>query len=296
MERTRESWYERVEIKRATKDWVDLNCKLTDRELELLKLIYDRKLVRRDYLEVISPSYRVLGDNRGVILNRAIKKLFKLNVIDKVHESADIGKGNTPAIISIDKCGSMILGKPHKRRIIHRFSEHNGKTYVKRELPINHRHVNCINRLEVETILLCEEYECEIVDWQLEKPNSFIYGNENNTLIPDVLLILRVGNKKIPIYIEYDTGTEGIREKEPKAIKDKILKYKRFKSSKIWITQDWQSHFEQPLFPIVLFITEDEKRIDFFKRKSNEYNVKSLSMYYDKYSSVMRGFIKAITN
>lgn len=277
-------------------DLVNSNCKLTDRELELLRLIYDRKLVRRDYLEVISPSYRVLGENRGVILNRAIKKLFKLNVVDKVHEPAEIGKGNTPAIISIDKCGSMILREPHRRRIIHKLSEHNGKTYIKRELPINYRHINCVNRLEVETILLCEEYGCEIIEWQLEKPNVFIYGNEKNVLIPDVLLILKIGKMKIPMYIEYDTGTEGVREKEPKVIKDKILKYKRLKSSKIWVAQDWQSHFGQPLFPIVLFITEDEKRINFFKRKSSENNVKSLSMYYDKYSDVMRGLIEAITN
>lgn len=292
---TRKRWYEREEIKRATKDWVDLNCKLTVREEELLQLIYDRKLVRRDYLEIISPSYRTLGKNRSLILNRAINKLFKLNIIDKVHESMDIGKGNSPAIIAIDKCGSIILGVTHRKRIIHKYSEHGGKLYLKRELPINHRHINCVNKLEVETILLCEKHGYEILEWQLEKANSFTYMNEANILIPDVLLVIRAHDEKLPIYIEYDTGTEGIREKEPRAIKDKILKYKRFKLSNIWVNQEWQIHFDSPVFPLVLFVTEDEKRIDFFKRKSNEHSVKSLSIYHDKYSNVLKELIRMMT-
>jgi hypothetical protein len=101
--RNREGWFERNEIQKVTLDWVKTNCNLTTREEEVLQLVYDRKLVRRDHLEVISESYRNAGENRTILINRAIKKMYKKMCIDKIHEAQEIGKGSKPCIVSVDK-------------------------------------------------------------------------------------------------------------------------------------------------------------------------------------------------
>src|SRR5690606_31610942 len=142
-----------------------MNCKITNREMELLEIIRDRKLVRRDMLEIISPSYRNIGSSRTRIMNRSIKKLFKNMCIDKAHENQLLGEGNTPAIVSLDKAGSMLLGMKHKPRIRRDKKIVNGRSYFVRKLPINYRHINGVNRLEVETILTLDELGGEITQW-----------------------------------------------------------------------------------------------------------------------------------
>lgn len=294
MERNREGWYEREEVKKITADWVKLHCKLTDRERELLQLVYDRKLVRRDHLEIISPSYRKLGVSKTRLLNRAIKKMYKSMILDKVHEKQEVGKGNNPAIVSVDKAASMILGVPHRRRIIQKVSSHRGNEYVVRSLPSNAHHINGVNRIEVETILFCEENGYEMLDWQLEKPKIFNYNDERIVLIPDVLMVLGIEKKRLGVFVEYDTGSEGIREREPKVIKDKILKYKRYRTSNLWESEKWQKHFEANVFPLILFVTEDDKRIEFWNRKCKEYGVKSVAMYVDKYVDVLSKLVEVV--
>lgn len=293
MERAREGWYEREEVKKVTLDWVESNCKLTEREKELLPIIYDRKLVRRDHLEIISPSYRKLK-NRTALLNRAIKKLYKQMVLDKVHEKQEIGKGSNPSIVSIDKAGAMILGKPFRKRIMHNKSKFKGDEFVTRRLPINHRHINGVNSLEVQTILFCEEYGYEIVLWELEQMKAFNYNNDRIVLIPDVLMLLKIHESYLVCFIEYDTGSEGLREKEPKVIEDKIIKYRRYKSSLLWENGEWQRYFDTVVFPVVLFVTEDSKRISFVNEKSKELGVQILALHSDKYSIVLERLINII--
>ena len=259
-----------------------------------MQLVYDRKLVRRDHLEVISPSYRKLGVSKTRLMNRAIKKMYKSMILDKAHEKQDIGKGNNPAFVSVDKAASLILGVPHKRRIIHRVSKHKGNEYIVRSLPSNVQHINGVNKLEVETILLCDEKRYEILDWQLEKPKTFNYSDEKVVLIPDVLMLLDIEGKRLAAFIEFDTGSEGLREKNPQVLSDKLIKYKRYKSSQLWTEEKWQEYFEVKIFPLLLFVTLDEKRIDFWNRKSKELGVKSVAMYIDKYVDVLKKLIEVV--
>jgi hypothetical protein len=284
MGKSKESWWEREEIKKVTLDYIKTNCKITNRERELLQIIKDRKLVRRDMLEIISPSYRLLGSSRTRIMNRSIKKLFKNMCIDKVHESQGYREGNTPAIISLDKAGSLILGINHRNRIKHVTRNINGVDCVFRQLPINYRHINGVNSLEVETIQCVEEERGEIINWILESPITFHYGQEKISLIPDVKMSVKLcsGHEKIfYAFIEYDTGSESIRQKEPKIIRDKILKYRKYKRSRLW-----ESIY--PSFPIVLFVTEDEKRVDFFNKKCEENGISGLGIFRENYIKVIK--------
>lgn len=294
MERIREGWYERNEIQKVTLDWVKTNCILTEREEQLLKIIYDRKLVRRDHLEIISESYRNAGLNKTILLNRAIKKMYKMMCLDKIHEVQEFGKGSKPCIVSIDKAGSLLLNVPHKKRILQNKTTYKGKDYIIRNLPSNYRHINGINQLEVKTILFCEEQGFEIVKWELEEPRHFTSNAENIKLIPDVLMIIRIRGKPFVAFIEFDTGSEGLRQKEPVIIKDKIIKYKKYKSSNLWTNEDWQKDMNAPMYPIVLFVTQDEKRVQFFNDKSKELRVQGLGMYYERYTDVLKGITTLI--
>lgn len=286
MGRVREGWYEREEIQKVTLDWIKLNCKLTDREKELLQIVYDRKLVRRDHLEIISPSFRKLGNNRTILLNRSIKKMYKKMIFDKVHEQQELGKGSNPAILALDKAGSLMLGKPHKRRIIHKRTTMKGQYYIVRSLPSNYRHINGVNQIEVDTILLSEEMKFEIAQWKHEVSSKFHYGNEEILFIPDVFCELNLNGKTLLLFIEYDTGSENHRYKTNfPIIHEKIIKYKKYRASNLWKDQ-------YQLFPLVLFITEDEKRIEYWNSISKEAGVKSIGVFVDKYVDVLRRLVE----
>lgn len=281
--RKRNSWYERFEVKRINKDWVENNVRLTDREIELLEIINYRKLVRRDMLEVISPSYRHLGDNRTRIINRSLNKMFKNMVIDKVHEPQQFMKGNKPATVALDRAGCIYIGKPFKQRIRRDLSVINGVEYIHRYLPSNYRHINGINQLEVETILFCEDTGNELTEWVLEKPIELFYGQEEVVLIPDILMGIKPLYEPLNAfyaYIEFDTGSENIRYKEPPIIRDKIIKYKKYMLSRLW-----EDEFEK--FPIVIFVTEDDKRIGFFNKKCEENGLIGVGVYYKNYKNFM---------
>ena len=280
MGKIKKGWYERKEIKRVTLDFVKTNCKLTEREEELLQIISDRKLVRRDMLEVISPSYRYLGENRTLIINRSINKMFKSMVVDKVHEPQEFMKGNKPATVALDKAGAITLGVPFKQRIRHHMSVVRGDEYVTRSLPANYRHINGVNQLEVDTILFCEDNDSKIIQWVHEKPMELFWGQEKVLVIPDIIMELKLADKALFAFVEYDTGSESKREKEPPIIRDKIIKYRKYMLSGLW--ED-----DYPQFPMLLLVTEDSNRIDFFNKKCKESGLLGMGVYYKNYSKFL---------
>ena len=288
MDRAREGWYEREEIQKVTLDWIKMNCKLTEREKELLQIVRDRKLVRRDHLEIISPSYRHLETNRTRLLNRAIKKMYKSMIFDKVHETQEIGKGSNPCIVALDKAGSLILGVSHKKRIIHKRSTLKGQYYVTRSLPSNYRHINGVNQTEVDTILFCDEVKSRIVHWKHEVATKFYHGEEEILFIPDVFCELNMNNKQLLLFIEYDTGSENLRYKTNfPIIHDKVIKYRKYFKSNLWKN-------DYPLFPIILFVTEDDKRVEYFTQKCKENGLRGFGVFHEKYVDFLRKLIDVV--
>lgn len=285
----RKGWYEREEIKRVTMDWADLNCNLTEREFELLEIVYERKLVRRDSLEIISKSYRNIGKNRTNSINRAISKMFRSICLDKVHQPRKNGESNMPCIVGVDKAGSLLLGVKHSERIIQNTTKKNGILYTHRSLPSNFKHINGVNKLETETILFCERYDSNIIRWDLEEKNIklFYHNQEKIILIPDVFMILEIDGKNLVAFIEYDTGSENVRYKIPPIIREKLIKYKKYKSSGLWLKESWQDLLSEKQFPLILFITEDDKRVNIFNQKSKDIGVQGLGIYYKNYNKIL---------
>lgn len=277
MGRFRRSWYEREEISKVTLDWVKSNCKPTTREIELLGIVKERKLVRRDHLEILVPSYRHLGENRTRLINRSIRKLFDNLCLDKVHEKQDLGKGNSPCIVALDRGGSLLLNLSHKRRIPHNKMLVNGQVEIRRSVPLTYRHANGVNQTEVDTILFCEQHGYEILEWNHEVGREFQFNNEKILMIPDVSIKLKIKNKIVNIFLEYDTGTEGIRSKKSfPVIHEKVLNYRRYKLSKLW-----EENFKS--FPMVFLVTEDEHRIPYFNQKCKDNGVQGYGIYYENY-------------
>lgn len=279
----RKKWYEREEVGKVTLDWVKVNCKnITYREVDLLHAVYDRKMVRRDHLEIILPEYRYLK-SRTKVLNRSISKLFAKMCLDKVHEEMKVGEGNSPAILALDKAGAVILDKPFKRRFPHIMKKYRGEEYLFRVLPSIYRHVHGVNQLEVDTILLCEEQGLEM-NWVHERYNSrkFFYSQEEMVFIPDALLSLWNDKAKMNIFIEYDTGSENARfAKNFPIILEKLLKYRKYKASK-----KWEEEFDR--FPSILFVTEDEKRLKYVNNKMKELGLQGVALYHERYIDVLK--------
>lgn len=292
----RKGWYERVEVTKINHDWVRLNCKnITNREKDLLRIINERKLVRREHLEIIHEGYRNCGTRRTNILNRSIKKLFEKMCIDKVHEVPEFQSGNLPAVLALDRAGAIVIGldKKFRRRIKHTFKLVNGEKYVFRELPNNYPHIHGINDLEVRTILLSEELGFKISRWDLEEKNAkSIMFNEKFTIIPDVFMILRIGKKPLSAFIEYDTGMEDHRYKDKyPTIREKLEKYYKYKQSGSWKSEKWAKHTG---FPLLLFITEDNGRISFVNDKGKALGLKILAFHMSEYEKELKLILKAL--
>lgn len=281
-------WYDRDEIGRVTKGWVHENVRLTDREVNLLKIIRDRKIVRRDMLEVISSDYRYLGSNRTRIINRSLGKMFKNMCIDKIHEPKEFMKGNKPAMVSLDRAGSIILGVNHRQRIRHIANVVDGVKYIRRELPSGYKHINGVNMLEVKTINFCENSSIDIYNWKVENRIDFYYNRNKVSVIPDISMSLSGFKKfenKFHAYIEYDTGSESLRYLEPPIIRDKILKYKMYKLSNLWSDK-------YPYFPFLLLVTKDKSRISFFNDTCKKNGIVGVGVYYKNYDK----FLSKISN
>lgn len=293
----KKGWYERLEVPTINNDWVQLNCKnITNREMNLLKIINERKLVRRDHLEIICEEYRNAGEKRTSVLNRSIRKLFDKMCIDKVHEEAKYRNGNFPAIVALDRAGAIVLGlnKQFKRRIKHdEMRIIDTKKYIFRSLPSNYLHIHGINELECQTILLGEELGFNVFKWDLEEKNTrlFMY-NERIILIPDIFMILRVNNKAFLAYIEYDTGKEDYRHKDKfPTLREKLEKYQKYKLSGTWKNEKWA---EFSPFPLILFVTEDKSRISYVNEKGKKLGLKILAFHSDEYKDNLRTLLKAL--
>jgi len=271
----KKGWYERVEQARITSDWVKLNCNnITDREMELLRIIHKRKYVRRDHLEVIHPAYRDIP-NGAIVLNRSIRKLFEKMCIDKVHEQTGYKEGNKPCIVALDRAGAIILGVRFNRRIKQHKTVKGGNIHVhKREVPIQFFHVNGVNQLEVDTIRFCIKNEWKLVRWDIEVARKFMYNKENIKLSPDVFMIMGIGKKPLISFVEYDTGTEDRgNSKNFPMIEEKLNKYRKFRQSGHWMKEGWFKRLKEAGFPLIIFVTEDERRLDFVKKKGDEFKL-----------------------
>lgn len=202
--------------------------------------------------------------------------------LDKVHEKQELGKGNAPAILALERGGSILLDIPHRRRIPQQKMLVNGEVKIRRHVPSTYRHANGVNQVEVDTILFCEENGYELEFWEHEKHASFTYNNEEILVIPDVFYRLKINNKSIDFFLEFDCATEDrlSRRKLP-VIYNKIMNYKKYKYSNLWTNHSIS-------FPIILLVTHDSRRIPYFNVKCKENGIQGFGVFHENYTGFMK--------
>lgn len=253
--------WEREEVTQISASWVDENCRhrVTDRDLELGRLLVKRRLLRRDQVEILHPGFRGLSQSAAVV-NRRLRILFDCHFIDRAFPRVMPGAGSSQAVISIDRAGAHLLDEPFKRVIKHQ-KDRLGN--IERILPADYKHTLGVNDFECSLVLGSERHGCELLRWRVEHQNlrRFNY-NGDQQLRPDGFGIVRLANGKgRAFFVEYDTGSEDIRSRRRfKKLEAKFKAYAAFKSSGAWTQEDWAQSLKK--FPALVFLTEDKKRVE----------------------------------
>lgn len=290
-------WYEREEVAQVTLDWVRTNCRnITNREKELLKIIEYRRILRRDHIPIIHEGYK---DVSLTVLNRSINKLFHKLCIDKIHEQQEIMKGNTPAFLSLDRAGAILLSEylqekiPFKRRILHEKKIRDNRTMIFRKLPATYKHNHGVNCLEITTRLFCQKTNSELIRWDLEQDTHrpFVYS-EKEIIRPDAFCILRIADKPFLFFLEYDTGSEnfGYRASFP-TLKTKLRRYQYYMLSNSWKNERWFQLIKTK-FPPIIFVTEEKRRINYLRKIGRALGLRVIPCLPKDYENILLKFLE----
>lgn len=235
----------REEVKQVSKQWVHENCKnITTRDMGLLKTLFNnrRRLLRRDQVEVLYP--RFASTDR---LNKRLKALYNLHIIDRIYPVMGAGKGSSKQHICLDKAGMILLELEKYNKPIITNSAGDKALFSGWEHKIR------INDYECILTQLTQEYDIKILSYVVEEPVQF----RGTKIIPDITCLLSYNGKGYLFFIEVDMGTEDLG-----VVKNKLDNYVEYYLSKAWIKEEWNSKFKEPKFPRIMFYTnESAKRV-----------------------------------
>lgn len=252
--------WERQEIHQVTRQWVQENCQnVTARDLHLGKMLLKRRIMRRDQIQFLHPGFRDLA-NPEVQVNRRLRVLYDCHFIDRAFPAIAPGTGSSQAVVALDRAGAIMLEAPFKRVIRH---QRDGKGNIQRILPPDYRHTLAIHDFEISLLKHCFATGTELLRWRIEYENQrrFVFNGEH-VIRPDGFGIVRLPNGKgKAFFFEYDTGTEDYRCRNSfKRLTAKLKAYAAYRDSGVWLQEDWGRMLKE--FPLLLFLTEDKKRIE----------------------------------
>lgn len=267
--------YERPDVKQISRQWVKENCtNVTERDMGLLKIIHQHKLVRRDQIQTLYPKFPSTD-----FLNKRLKILYNKHIIDRIYPPVGIGKGSSKQHICLDRAGAILLDLEKFNKPINLDRSGN------KSLPLGWEHRVMIN-----------DYKCKIIDTCLNVGatlklmwTEYPYAYNDTRIIPDITCLIVHEGKGILLFIEVDLGTEDIPY-----VKRKIDSYKDFYISKRWHREKWAQVFKTPVFPQVLFFTEDgrNKRNNTLREYTRGSSVKFEYGFHENFSSTLEHIIK----
>lgn len=235
----------------VSKTWVEENSQnLTSRDEGLLKIIHQKRYLKRDQIEILYPHFASTN-----VLNRRLKTLFEKHFIDRFYPSVRTGEGSSQQYVCLDRAGAVLFDLGPFRKPIRYGPE--GERY----LPQDWRHhsliidAECAIRKEFDVVLM-------------EQEERRIFGRDR-ILIPDILTIVRVQNKGGAFFLEVDMGTEDIG-----IIREKVERYKQYYWSRAWMREKWVGLFKAPIFPSLIFLNNSsEQRREAIRRCTKESNL-----------------------
>ena len=230
--------YERPEVKQVTKQWVRENCKnLTERDLGLLKIVQEHKIIRRDQLQTLYPHFPSTD-----FLNKRLKMMYQKHLIDRIYPSVGLGKGSPKQHICLDRAGAILLELDKFNKPIQLDSQ------GARSLPLGWEHRIMLNEYKCSMVEVCKSIGAQLKLCWIERP--YLYNDTK--LIPDMTCLILYNNRAHLFFVEVDLGTE-----DTLYIKKKIDSYKDYNMSRRWHKEKWSQIFKTPTFPKILFFTEN---------------------------------------
>jgi hypothetical protein len=262
---------ERPEVKLISKQWVRENCRnVTDRDLGLIKAVYQRRLVRRDQIEILYPEFPSTD-----FLNKRLTKLYKQHIIDRTYPPVGLGEGSSKQHICLDRAGAILLG----------IEKYNKPINPDKTLPLGWEHRIALNEYECIIRQTVKLLGAEIKLYQVEQPHAYL----DTKLIPDINCLITCNGKGYLFFIEVDLGTEDIPY-----VKRKLDSYVDYYMSREWLKEPWARVFKIPTFPRVLFLTENKrtKRQNSLQEHTKDSGVNFLIDFHENFREILRGIVK----
>jgi DNA-binding transcriptional ArsR family regulator len=119
-------------------------------------------------------------------------------------------------------------------------------------------HALAVTGLHVAFVTLAKSLGLELVSWNREAKESFIYGDRQTAIVPDATVVLTAGDAKYRAFIEMDLGTMSTTR-----LAQKLGGYAAYAR-----TQAWRAH--HPFAPVLLFVTITEARAERVVKKFEE--------------------------
>ena len=230
--------YERPEVKQITRQWVRENCKnITERDLGLLKIIQQHRIIRRDQLQVLYPEFPSTD-----FLNKRLKMMYQKHLIDRIYPAVGLGKGSPKQHVCLDRAGAILLDLEKFNKPIQ--IDQQGV----RSLPLGWEHRIALNQYKCSIVEVCKSLDAQLKLCWIERP--YVYNDTK--IIPDITCLILHKGKGHLFFLEVDLGTE-----DTLYIKKKTDNYKDYYVSKRWYNEKWAQVFKTPVFPQVLFFTEN---------------------------------------
>jgi Replication-relaxation len=269
------SRYERPEVKQITRQWVRENGhNITQRDIGLLKMLADHRLLRRDQIQTLYPEFPSTD-----FLNKRLNILYKKHFIDKIYPSVGLGKGSSKQHICLDRAGIIFLELEGYNKPIR--TDKDGS----KSLPLGWEHVVMVN-----------DYHCKIKEFFKGEGNGIIKSwteeplpYNDTRLIPDIMFIAKYGGKGYLFCIEVDLGTEDVPY-----VKKKLSSYTDYYLSKMWLGTEWAKVFKTPTFPRVLLMTENgrTKRVNSLREHVKDSGIRFFVEEHQHFMPLLKHIVK----
>lgn len=131
----------------SSKEWKKIQSATTNRDLEILKTIERHRVMRRDQLLKLIPSFSDLSQSVQIV-NRRLRKLQSNGLIDKsVPIAGSILDDNYQSIITLNRAGFLMLGKSDGELEFRSSRDEYGN--IIKNLPIDRKQWLALNDFEV---------------------------------------------------------------------------------------------------------------------------------------------------
>jgi hypothetical protein len=267
--------YYRPEVKRITREWVRDNCKhVTERDLGLLRLIYNKRILRRDQIERLYPEFA--STDR---LNKRLKVLYQKYLIDKVYPDVGLGQGSSKQHVCLDKAGLILLEAEGYNSPIY------FNSVGQRSLRQGWEHKVTLNEYECMIREVTNEIGAEVKMYEVEKSHPYL----DTKLIPDIFCLIKYKGKGYTFFIEVDLATETVPQ-----LKDKIDSYRDYFLSKSWTKQPFASLFKNPMFPRILLFTEENhtRRVNILEEYTDEWSLRFTYGFHSQFKQKLEDILK----